>query len=118
MLDLLVFIKSSGANVRLDNFTDTIISFHKTNLDVNYKFYIVVEEEMVTQTKSIFDTLGNMSKLLTITTPSGSWASDFNLFLDKHSGDAEWLLISHDDVEFLTNNLFYTNDRSRFQYQR
>lgn len=106
MLELIVFLKSTGVNVRLDNLTDTITSFAEKNVGVNYKFYVVAEEGITKQAESIFDDVVGREKLLDIKLPTGSWAVDFNLFLDKHSEDSEWLLISHDDVKFLTDDYF------------
>ena len=105
MLDLIVFIKCDGVNVRLDNVSETIYSFHQKNQDVNYKFYIVADG-LTKEIECLFRDVIGPEKLLALNSPSGSWAVDFNLFLDKHSEDSEWLLISHDDVKFLTDDYF------------
>ena len=105
--ELIVFLKCAGVNVRLDNLTDTVTSFIQKNKNVNYKFYVVAEEGIVNQAQTIFDTHAR-NRLLEIKTPSGSWATDFNLFIDKYSEAAEWLLVTHDDVKFLTDNYFHS----------
>ena len=105
--ELIVCLKCAGVNVRLDNLTDTVTSFIQKNKNVNYKFYVVAEEGIVNQAQTIFDTHAR-NRLLEIKTPSGSWATDFNLFIDKYSEAAEWLLVTHDDVKFLTDNYFHS----------
>ena len=46
MLELIVFIKSSGANARLDNLSDTLTTFINCNPGINYKFYLVVDPDL------------------------------------------------------------------------
>lgn len=105
MLDLIVFIKAEGINVRLDNLQDTITSFEKNNPDLNYKFYLVLERSISIE---LINSIGGLldERAIEITEPTGTWAQDFNSFLDKRGNEAEWLLISHDDVEFVTENYF------------
>ena len=55
MLDLIVFVKSSGANVRLDNLYDMVNSFIIKNKNLNYKFYFAVDS-------GIESSLSNMLK--------------------------------------------------------
>jgi hypothetical protein len=105
MLDLIVFLKSSGANVNVSNLTDTILTFNSKNPNTNYKFYLVIEDRLTKVVDDIFDNIGR-DKLLELSISDLSWAKDFNIFLDKHSNTSEWLLITHDDVEFVTDNYF------------
>tara|TARA_Y100001963_G_scaffold159287_1_gene262338 strand:- start:16513 stop:17439 length:927 start_codon:yes stop_codon:yes gene_type:complete len=103
---LIVFIKCSGDNARFDNLYDTIESFHRTNKDVDYKFYVVVDPHLHSPTFNIFRKLSIENKILEIKATTNSWAVDFNEFLEIYKDSAEWLLISHDDVIFLTDNYF------------
>jgi len=105
-MELLVFLKCSGVNIRLDNITDMVTSFVDKNKGVDYKFYVVADEDSVKRgIRAIFDSVAK-EKLLSIRASVGSWAVDFNIFLEQHSGDSEWLLITHDDVEFITDDYF------------
>ena len=106
MLDLIVFIKCSGVNAREDNLFDTICSFKEKNRKENYKFYIVADPIMEKGLSTIVDSLGIKDKILDIKITENSWAYDFNIFLDKHGDDSRWLLISHDDVVYVTDNYF------------
>jgi hypothetical protein len=105
MLDVIVFIKSEGVNVRLDNLRDTLVSFEKKNKNLNYKFYLVLEPTIA---KALGQSAGDLlgKRAFNIVEPTGTWAEDFNLFLDKAEGLAEWLLITHDDVQFITDDYF------------
>lgn len=110
-LDLIVFIKCSGPNVREDNLTDTIVSFAKKNIGCKYGFYITVDPHMEMAVNKIFrnqeykDILNNES-LLELKISQKSWAIDFNEFFDKYQDKTKWILISHDDVEYITDNYF------------
>ena len=42
-MKLIVFIKSSGPNLNLENLKDTLTSFHEKNCEVDYKFYLVID---------------------------------------------------------------------------
>ena len=39
MLDLILFVKCSGVNARIDNLHDTLFTFEETNKNTNYKVY-------------------------------------------------------------------------------
>lgn len=106
MLDLIVYIKCSGANVREDNLFDTIYSFEEKNKKEDYKFYIVVDSVMERGLLKIIDDMGIRNRILDIKVTDNSWAHDFNMFLDNHGADSKWLLISHDDVVYITDNYF------------
>jgi len=111
MLDLLVFIKCSGPNVREDNLNDTITSFAKKNLKLNYKFYIVCDPGLDTWVNKIFKNTDykdflKEEHLLDLKVSSDSWAIDFNKFFEKNQNLSKWILISHDDVEYLTDDYF------------
>jgi len=106
MLDLIVFLKSSGANVRADNLYDTIKSFTDKNVGLNYKFYFVVDAWVEPVLDDIIQQIGCKHRVLDVVVTDNSWAKDFNIFLDTHKDSSEWLLITHDDVVFLTDNYF------------
>ena len=105
-MQLIVFIKSSGPNINSENIRDTIISFAEKNKGVDYKFYIVADEPVHNVVSSIFEHEVESEKLLCLCSPQGTWAEDFNIFLSKHKNSSEWLLISHDDVMYVTDNYF------------
>ena len=106
-LDLVVFIKCSGDNARPDNLEDTIVSFIEKNPGVNYGFYIVADPHIIPHVAPIFRKNPQSDKhLLEVKTTLNSWATDFNEFYIKYKDKAEWLLISHDDVVFKTQNYF------------
>tara|TARA_B100001094_G_scaffold333133_1_gene408913 strand:- start:1924 stop:2838 length:915 start_codon:yes stop_codon:yes gene_type:complete len=106
-LDLIVFIKSSGPNVNLENLKDTLVSFYEKNKDVNYKIYLVVDGGLINFVKSLFeDTIGTDKLLDLVVANDRTWAEDFNKFLDEHGDSSEWLLISHDDVLYVTDDYF------------
>ena len=60
MLDLIVYIKCSGANVREDNLFDTIYSFEEKNKKEDYKFYIVVDSVMERGLLKIIDDIPSL----------------------------------------------------------
>ena len=66
MLDLIVFIKSSGANVRPDNLHDTIRSFVDKNVGLNYKFYFVVDAWVAPSLDKIIEKVRCKDKVLDI----------------------------------------------------
>jgi hypothetical protein len=101
--DLIVFIKCSGPNVRQDNITDAVNSFIEKNDGCNYAFYITVDEIMKDVVKDIFK---DKETLLELKVSEKSWAKDFNEFFDKYKSFTKWILISHDDVKFITDNYF------------
>ena len=110
-LDLIVFIKCSGPNVREDNLTDTIVSFAKKNVNCNYGFYITVDPHMESVVQNIFKdqkykSFLEPSSLLDLKVSQKSWASDFNNFFDEYQDKTKWILISHDDVEYITDDYF------------
>jgi hypothetical protein len=45
-MKLIVFIKSSGPNLNLENLKDTLTSFHEKNSEVDYKFYLVIDSSI------------------------------------------------------------------------
>ena len=110
-LDLIVFIKCSGPNVREDNLIDTITSFARKNTTSRYGFYISVDPQMEWVVNKIFrsDEYKDFIKkdsLLELKTSQNSWATDFNEFFEKYNTKTKWVLISHDDVEFVTDRYF------------
>ena len=106
MLDLIVFIKCSGVNARIDNFFDTIVSFEQKNKGVNYKFYLVVDPHLKEDVSKLLETTISADKILDFHVTENSWAVDFNDFFAKHKNDSKWLLISHDDVIYITEDYF------------
>jgi len=106
-MKLLVFIKSSGPNVNVDNLRDTLTSFEDKNKGVDYKFYLVVDHSVSGFVKKLFsDEIGDDKLLHIEDADDKTWAEDFNLFLDRHKNSSEWLLISHDDVLYVTDDYF------------
>jgi hypothetical protein len=105
-IELILFIKCSGNNARIENLHDTISSFEKTNKKVDYKIYLVVDKHLEKEAANIFSVLSIQDKLLELQVTDNSWAFDFNYFFEKYKEKSEWLLISHDDVVFLTDNYF------------
>lgn len=104
MLDLIIFIKAAGPNIREDNLFDTLTSLRKRVGIENYGFYLVVEQSMLNSVKRAdID-----SKILEIkfVNSDSSWAVDYNLFLDKYLDKTRWILISHDDLTVDTDNFF------------
>lgn len=106
MLDLIVFIKCSGVNVRIDNLADTINSFDQRNKGVNYKFYLVVDPHLESKAYDLLLASVGTEKILDFVVTENSWAVDFNIFFEKHKNSSKWLLISHDDVVYLSNDYF------------
>jgi len=106
--ELLVFIKCSGPNKRADNIEDTITSFAQKNTDCSYKFFITCDSDMVSPIKDIFSSSPYVEEdtLLELRSSEASWATDFNEFFRRYKGEAEWILISHDDVKYLTDSYF------------
>lgn len=110
--ELIVFIKCSGPNVREDNLNDTITSFAKKNTKCDYKFYIVCDPHVEPWVNNVFENENylsflNPNHLLSLKVSNSSWATDFNEFFEAHQDNAEWILISHDDVEFITDDYFH-----------
>ena len=105
MKDLVVFIKCAGPNVREDNLHDTITSFVDKNKDCDFGFYLVVDSKMKAATEKILsDDLNRYC--LSIKVSERSWAKDFNDFFDEYKDKTKWILISHDDVEYVTDDYF------------
>jgi hypothetical protein len=104
-LDLIIFIKHSGPNVRYDNMKDTVSSLIKTNEGVNYGFYVVADDHLVAHVKKIFGET-DPTKLLECIPSRAPWHRDFNHFFESYKEKAEWILISHDDIEYCTPNFF------------
>jgi hypothetical protein len=102
-LELLVFIKSSGVNVNVDNLEDTLTTFIERNPGVNYKFYLVIDEGLKDFVESYFK---DTDLLFDLKITDNSWAHDFNEFFSNHTDDSEWLLVCHDDVYFVTHDWF------------
>jgi hypothetical protein len=106
-MKLIVFIKSSGPNLNLENLKDTLTSFHEKNSEVDYKFYLVIDSSIQDFVNDLFENTIGMNKLLHIEIADDkTWPEDFNVFLERHSESAEWLLIAHDDVLFISDNWF------------
>ena len=106
MLDLIVFVKSSGANVRLDNLYDMVNSFIIKNKNLNYKFYFAVDSGIESSLSNMLKEINQEDKILDIVTTNNSWAIDFNIFLDTYKNASKWLLITHDDVVFESDDYF------------
>ena len=113
-MKLIVYIRSSGPNVNRKNLKDTLISFSEKNKEIDYKFYLIIENEHLDFVKDLFTNEIGDDKLLHIKTSEWdsntpnqkTWAEDFNLFLKEHGETSEWLLISHDDVLYVTDDYF------------
>jgi hypothetical protein len=102
--DVIVFIKCSGPNVREDNLNDTIKSFVSKNKTCNYAFYVTVDPHMLDAAKNV---LGDFpDRLLDLKVSENSWAKDFNTFFEEYKDESDWILISHDDVEYITEDYF------------
>ncbi len=106
MYDVIVFIKCSGPNIREDNLRDTITSFVDKNKSCDYRFYITTDQKMEDSAKEIMNNFPD--KLLEMKVSERSWAKDFNEFFEKYQNDSEWILVSHDDVEYVTDEYFNT----------
>ena len=105
MLDLIIFIKHAGANVRQDNLSDTITSLINCCDAEKFGFYFVTEERLMPNVKSHFQ--GDRQKyLIDCIVENGSWANDFNDFFEKYQDQSEWLLLTHDDIEYTTKGFF------------
>jgi len=110
-LDLIVFMKCSGPNVREDNLKDSLISFAKKNINCYYGIYLTVDSVMEQAALNIFNDPNNKEflrkeKLLDFKVSEKSWATDYNEFFDKYQDMTEWILITHDDTEFITDDYF------------
>ena len=107
-LDLIVFIKCSGPNVREDNLSDTIVSFANKNKNINYKYFVYCDPKVRSWITNIINNndIINEDMFLDIVVSENSWAQDYNQFFDKYQDKAKWILISHDDVEYITDNYF------------
>jgi hypothetical protein len=91
MLDVIIYLKCSGPNVRADNFTDTIQSVIKNIGIQEYSFYIVVEPGFLTNAFNIIKECGIQDKLYTIIASENSWAYDYNLFLSSVELETKWI---------------------------
>lgn len=107
MLDLLFYLKCSGPNVREDNLRDTITSFIQKNKNTKFSMFFSIEENFSSILNNILKE-NNISNdmVLEIKISNDSWALDFNYFFLKYKHLANWLIISHDDVLYLTDNYF------------
>jgi hypothetical protein len=122
--DLIVFIKSSGPNIRKENLAETLKTFSETNKNLNYGLYLSVDEPLEKIVRKIIKYLNIEEKVLELNVCrqhwqmghdgcaapeeeyNESWARDYNTFFNKYKDFAEWILISHDDVAFITENYF------------
>tara|TARA_B000000557_G_scaffold250897_1_gene237648 strand:+ start:445 stop:1347 length:903 start_codon:yes stop_codon:yes gene_type:complete len=106
-MELIVFIKCSGPNVNTDNLKDTLLSFHQKNKDVDYKFYLVIDAQLLNFVNNLLLNEIGWDKVLKIELAgSNTWPQDFNIFFEQYKDAAEWLLISHDDTLYITDNWF------------
>ena len=104
-IDLITFIKCDGPNIRQDNLDDTIRSLIKTTKDVTHKIYIVINSKAKHWIENITNRYPDFKDLLLeCVEPRGTWADDFNFFFQKYQNKAEYILISHDDIEYQTDN--------------
>jgi hypothetical protein len=106
MLDLIVFVKASGINARLDNLCDMVGTFVNKNKNLNYKFYFVLDAGLEVPLIRFIKAIKQDDKVMNIVTTNNSWAADFNNFISVYKRFAKWLLIAHDDVTFVTDNYF------------
>ena len=113
-LDLIIFIISSGSNVRSDNLTDTIVSLAKNiGENVKYKYYMVVDLNVIPLIHYLFfgnQYRGILDKDLVLdivtTEKEKSWANHYNIFFEKYNHLSEYILISHDDLEMKTSDFW------------
>jgi len=107
-LDLIVFIKCSGPNAREDNLRDSLVSFARKNIECDYGIYLTVDPHMEQAALNIFEDseILKKEKLLELKISNKSWATDYNEFFDKYKNLTKWILIAHDDIEFVTDDFF------------
>lgn len=107
MLDLIIFIVSDGIRANKDIFIQTINSIEKTVGDIKYQYYFVLNTDQEDVLKKHISS-GNIdtNKILHVTKSFGSWAYHFNNFFTKYGDIANYILISHDDLEIRTKDFF------------
>jgi hypothetical protein len=108
LLDLIVYITSSGPNTEdkryWGNLFECLTSLCDSLKDVNYKFYIVVNNDEYKQfVESLFNhkqyrAFINQESLLEVVNSTKTWTECYIDFFEKHNEKAEYLLISHDDI--------------------
>lgn len=107
MLDLIIFIKSDGANSLEGGFIETIRSIESTTSDVNYKYYFVLNDNRMKTVSKITKTgLLSEDKILNIKRSTDSWAYEYNLFLDSCRDLTKYILVSHDDIKIRSDDWF------------
>ncbi len=102
MLDLIVFIKADGPNIRQDNMYETLVSLKHTIGNCNYGFYIVTNPFLINSIRAaaIDDKIVDIK----LSNPNVSWAYDYNMFVSEYKDKTKWILISHDDLIVRTPN--------------
>jgi hypothetical protein len=107
MVDLLFFLKCSGPNVREDNLRDTITSFVQKNKNIKFSMFFSIDEHCSIALNNILKE-NNVTDdmILEIQISNKSWATDFNYFFSKYKSFGKWILISHDDIVYVTENYF------------
>jgi len=107
MLDLIIYIKSDGANATPDSLEKTISSIEETIGNVNYKYYFVLNK---TQKQAVLEFVKSglltQEKILTTKASVASWALEFNIFFNTHKDSTKYILTSHDDLIIRTKDFF------------
>lgn len=106
MLDVLIFVKCSGAMARVDNLFDCLASIEKKIGIKNYMYYLAVDPDFSAGTIKAIKDLNIEEKIHTLSVSYNSWAYDYNLFFSYAQEEAKWIMTVHDDVEFRTDNFF------------
>src|SRR6266571_614249 len=109
-LDVLIFMNSCGPNTMPENFYDSITSIRKNiGKDAKYKFHISTDNPKI---KELTETLFAVDQDLIYKfiyfdgVPPNTWAKQFNDFVDDCLDDANYVLVSHDDVLVKTPDFF------------
>jgi len=96
MKELIVFMVSAGPNVFEKNIEETYKSFINNLNNVTCDFYVVVDNNRTgTYVRGLMG-----EKAIEVVSTDGSWALDFNRFMDKYCKPYlyQYLIITHDDI--------------------
>jgi hypothetical protein len=107
MLDLIIFIKSDGANANHKDLTATINSLEKNIGSADYKYFFVVNTKQE-RTVSHLMRKGFLPKerVLKVKKSTASWAYEYNMFFDECKKMTRYILVSHDDLVLKTKGLY------------
>ena len=107
MKELVIYIDSCYVSARSENIIDCINSIEESIGIEDYSYYIVCNIFHIENLKSVYESLiGDKIFKLVERESNGTWADNFNTFVDDCKNDFRVLLMSHDDLVIDTKDFY------------